>query len=184
VEDGRSLPHEPWSGWRIWRIGGGRNNLLYRATGPAGDLAVKFVVDDGRDRAGHEYRALQVLRQAGLDVAPEPLLLARRLACRHRRQVRTLCGVGGKPHNLGEMRLEQELHDVLLGRWGCPVVLAVACSRVTRASGSLCGLGTLRPDLGQEAMERSRIQTAFERYPASIKILAPGRSSWQWPQPT
>ncbi len=66
-----------WSGWRIRRIGGGRNNLLYRATGPAGDLAVKFTVDDGRDRAGHEDCALRALRRAGLDVAPPPVLLDR-----------------------------------------------------------------------------------------------------------
>ena len=65
------------SGWRIRRIDGGRNNLLYRATGPAGDLAVKFTREDGRDRAGHEYQALSALQRAGLDVAPRPLLLDR-----------------------------------------------------------------------------------------------------------
>lgn len=65
------------AGWRIRRIDGGRNNLLYRATGPAGDVAVKFTRDDGRDRAGHEYMALIALRRTGLDVAPRALLLDR-----------------------------------------------------------------------------------------------------------
>ena len=63
--------------WRIRRVDGGRNNLLYRATGPAGDVVVKFAREDGRDRAGHEYQALTALRRAGLDLAPRPLLLDR-----------------------------------------------------------------------------------------------------------
>ncbi|MBN1660712.1 MAG: aminoglycoside phosphotransferase family protein [Anaerolineae bacterium] len=71
VEDGQ------WHGWEIRRIGGGRNNLLYRATTMGCDMACKFTMDDGRDRAGREFNALTVLRQAGLDVAPEPIFLDR-----------------------------------------------------------------------------------------------------------
>jgi thiamine kinase-like enzyme len=66
-----------WEGWRITRIAGGRNNLVYRARGSGGDLAIKFAVPDECDRAGREYGALTVLRQAGLSVAPEPVLLDR-----------------------------------------------------------------------------------------------------------
>ncbi len=66
-----------WDGWRITRIHGGLNNLLYRATGHSLDLAVKFTIRDGRDRAGREYNALLALQQAGLPVAPEPILLER-----------------------------------------------------------------------------------------------------------
>lgn len=70
-EDGR------WRDWQVTPIAGGRNNLLYRATSPDADLAVKFTVRDERDRAGREYSALAALREAGLSIAPEPILLDR-----------------------------------------------------------------------------------------------------------
>lgn len=82
LDSGRPARDGEWSGWQIRRVGGGRNNLLYRATGPGGDLAVKFTRQDGRDRAGHEYHGLMALRRAGLDVAPVPLLLDRTAYCR------------------------------------------------------------------------------------------------------
>ena len=66
-----------WRGWRFARVGGGQNNLLYRASGPRGDLAVKFTMRDWRDRAGREYDALLALHRAGLSVAPQPVLLDR-----------------------------------------------------------------------------------------------------------
>ncbi len=66
-----------WREWRITLIPGGQNNLLYRATSPDADLAVKFTVRDERDRAGREYGALAALRAAGLALAPEPILLDR-----------------------------------------------------------------------------------------------------------
>jgi len=59
------------------RITDGRNNLIYRAAGRPGYLAIKFTVHDERDRAGREYGALTALRQAGLSIAPEPILLDR-----------------------------------------------------------------------------------------------------------
>ncbi|MFO7696638.1 MAG: aminoglycoside phosphotransferase family protein, partial [Anaerolineae bacterium] len=79
------IAHEPsaceeWQAWQICRIDGGWCNLLYRATrtlDPAADLAVKFTMRDDRDRAGREYHALCALHQAGLDIAPQPLLLDR-----------------------------------------------------------------------------------------------------------
>lgn len=40
-----------WRDWQITRITDGRNNLVYRASGPRGDLALKFTVRDERDRA-------------------------------------------------------------------------------------------------------------------------------------
>jgi aminoglycoside phosphotransferase (APT) family kinase protein len=66
-----------WQSWRIQRIEGGQNNLLYHADGPGGDLAVKFTIRDRRDRAGREYVALRALRAAGLAIAPDPVLLDR-----------------------------------------------------------------------------------------------------------
>lgn len=67
-----------WRQWHIARIGGGANNLLYRATGDARDLAVKWTIRDERDRAGRELLALLALRGAGLAVAPEPIYLERK----------------------------------------------------------------------------------------------------------
>jgi thiamine kinase-like enzyme len=65
------------SGWKVTRIEGGANNLLYRAAREREDLAVKFCIRDERDRAGREFSTLTALREAGLDLAPEPLLLDR-----------------------------------------------------------------------------------------------------------
>ncbi len=63
-----------WHEWRLQLIGGGANNMLFRATSSAADLAVKFTIRDGRRRAWREYRALAALQQAGLELAPQPLL--------------------------------------------------------------------------------------------------------------
>jgi aminoglycoside phosphotransferase (APT) family kinase protein len=71
---GEDQPDGRWQDWQIRRIGGGRNNLLYRATGPQGDLVCKFTVLDGKDRTGREYGALVALREAGLRIAPAPIL--------------------------------------------------------------------------------------------------------------
>jgi hypothetical protein len=61
--------------WRVMRIGGSANNILYRATSGEADLAVKFTIRDARRRARREYHALIALREVGLDVAPRPILL-------------------------------------------------------------------------------------------------------------
>jgi aminoglycoside phosphotransferase (APT) family kinase protein len=79
---GEQPAFQEWRGWRITRIGGGWCNLLYRAiaadsSGVSCDVAVKFTMRDGRDRAGHEFGALRALREAGLDLAPRALLLDR-----------------------------------------------------------------------------------------------------------
>jgi aminoglycoside phosphotransferase (APT) family kinase protein len=71
--EGRSPVH--WNDWRIERINGGRNNLLFHVLGEHGDFAVKFTMRDDRDRAGGEYRALLALSRAGLDLAPLPIFL-------------------------------------------------------------------------------------------------------------
>jgi aminoglycoside phosphotransferase (APT) family kinase protein len=71
-------PADRWQSWRITRVAGGANNLLYRVTGPAGDLAVKFTIRDARDRAAREYAALNALCQVGKPhLAPAPVLLER-----------------------------------------------------------------------------------------------------------
>ena len=59
--------------WQITRVAGAGNNLLFRATSTAHDLAIKFTIRDARDRAGREYAALLALQQAGLGIAPLPL---------------------------------------------------------------------------------------------------------------
>ncbi|MCB0114381.1 MAG: aminoglycoside phosphotransferase family protein [Caldilineaceae bacterium] len=89
-------PSAPWTwqGWQIHRVGGGMNNRLYCArpfasgfasvpgtnvsgSDPNASLAVKFTMNDGRDRAGREWNALHVLAEAGLSIAPRPILLDR-----------------------------------------------------------------------------------------------------------
>ncbi len=72
-----TLADHAWDGWRITRVTGGWNNLLYRATNAEHDLAIKFTIRDARDRAGREFAALTALRAAGLDLAPAPVLLER-----------------------------------------------------------------------------------------------------------
>ena len=66
-----------WDIWKIANIDGGRNNRLYRASCTLGDVVVKFTIRDARDRAGREFNALTALRQAGLHIAPAPVLLDR-----------------------------------------------------------------------------------------------------------
>lgn len=68
-------PSGKWQGWAIARVTGGANSLLFRATGPLGDLAVKFTMRDERRRAVREYGALLALQRAGLAVAPRPVFL-------------------------------------------------------------------------------------------------------------
>ena len=63
--------------WRFARANGGANNLVYRIAGADGTFAVKFCVQDERDRAGREYAALARLRELGERLAPEPVLLER-----------------------------------------------------------------------------------------------------------
>ena len=70
-------PDGQYQNWHITRITGGWNNLLYRATNSLSDLAIKFTVRDRRHRADREYSALSALHQAGLSIAPKPVLLDR-----------------------------------------------------------------------------------------------------------
>lgn len=62
-----------YRGWRIIPVSQGRNNRLSRATSDIHDTAVKFMIRDERGRAQREYRALQVLHDADLAIAPAPL---------------------------------------------------------------------------------------------------------------
>ncbi len=66
-----------WKGWRIEAISGGMNNRIFRATADGLSWAVKFTRQDGRDRAGREWHTLNVLQNAGLSIAPVPVLLER-----------------------------------------------------------------------------------------------------------
>jgi aminoglycoside phosphotransferase (APT) family kinase protein len=72
---GQPRGRETWGDWQISPVPGGANNLLYRACGPPGELAVKFTLRDRRKRAEREYSALLALHQAGSVLAPRPVLL-------------------------------------------------------------------------------------------------------------
>src|SRR3954469_9309531 len=76
---GRSaLPADgAWREWRITRVAGAGNNLLFRATSSTHDLAIKFTIRDARDRAGREYTSLLAPQRGGLPIAPAPLWLDR-----------------------------------------------------------------------------------------------------------
>ena len=63
--------------WKAVRVPRGRNNVVYQARAGMLAVAVKFSARDARDRAGREHRALLLLAEAGLDVAPAPLGLIR-----------------------------------------------------------------------------------------------------------
>jgi len=63
-----------WQDWRITRLSGGLNNLLFRARRESDDVVVKFTIRDERNRAEREFRALLALEEAGLQIAPRPLL--------------------------------------------------------------------------------------------------------------
>lgn len=64
-----------WRAWTIEPILGGLNNLVYYASHPCGDFAVKFTRRDERQRASREYHTLLALQQAGLHLAPVPYAL-------------------------------------------------------------------------------------------------------------
>ena len=65
------------NGWRIMRIGGGLNGLVYCAEREKGaPLAVKICQRDERNRAGREYASMRAMNEAGFTVAPKVLYLA------------------------------------------------------------------------------------------------------------
>jgi len=57
------------------RAYGGVNNAMYRVFAGGQSYAAKLCAPDERRRAAHEYAALRLVQEAGLDIAPEPLLL-------------------------------------------------------------------------------------------------------------
>ncbi|HRQ39845.1 MAG TPA: phosphotransferase [Chloroflexota bacterium] len=74
----QAQPDEPqhWQDWLIKPIWGGQNNLLYHARRDEAAFAVKFTRMDERRRASREFHTLWALKEAGLALAPVPLLLA------------------------------------------------------------------------------------------------------------
>ncbi|MDQ6693059.1 MAG: aminoglycoside phosphotransferase family protein [Chloroflexota bacterium] len=70
-------PEHEWQGWLIKPVGGFHTHPVFHARCHESALAVKFVASGSRDGAGREYESLLVLQKAGLDIAPEPLLLDR-----------------------------------------------------------------------------------------------------------
>ena len=66
-----------WQDWAIDSLFGGMNGRVFRASGSAGDVAVKFTVRDKRDRAGREWAALTIMAEKSASLAPKPLLLDR-----------------------------------------------------------------------------------------------------------
>jgi thiamine kinase-like enzyme len=64
-------------GWKLSRIGGGMNGLVYRAERENGrPLAVKICQRDERHRARREYAAMTAMNAAGLDICPQQIYFA------------------------------------------------------------------------------------------------------------
>ena len=74
LDNGSEQADQCWQGWKITRLSGGLNNLLFHARGSSDDLVIKFTIRDERNRAEREFRALSALEEAGLQIAPRPLL--------------------------------------------------------------------------------------------------------------
>jgi hypothetical protein len=72
---GSTQPAGCYGQWQVTPVTGGANNRLFHARGLAGDLAIKFTLRDRRMRANREHAALQALDQAGLRIAPRPIML-------------------------------------------------------------------------------------------------------------
>ena len=70
-----SQPAHEWEGWQIERVAGGSNGLVYHVRQGNEAYAIKFAMRDQRQRAKREFQALTALHQAGLDLAPQPVLL-------------------------------------------------------------------------------------------------------------
>jgi aminoglycoside phosphotransferase (APT) family kinase protein len=67
--------HGHGDNFTIQRIYGGANNALYKIETDQETFACKLCVEDDRSRAAREFRVMRTLRAAGLNIAPEPILL-------------------------------------------------------------------------------------------------------------
>ena len=59
-------------GLAVRRVTGGNNNALYRVEADRQAYGCKLCVADEAHRAAREYRVLNLLCTAGLDIAPDP----------------------------------------------------------------------------------------------------------------
>ena len=71
---GDNLTDEQWNDWHISQVHSGTQNLLYRTTNVQDDFAVKFIKPTNH-RAWREYGSLLALDQAGLSIAPKPVMI-------------------------------------------------------------------------------------------------------------
>ena len=65
---------QEWHGWHIRPVPSG-NNLLFRTTCPAADLAVKLMIRDERNRAQRELASLTLIDRLDAEIGPRPVLL-------------------------------------------------------------------------------------------------------------
>jgi aminoglycoside phosphotransferase (APT) family kinase protein len=168
-------PQSPatWRGWIITPITGGANNLLYRVSSEAGDYAVKFMLRDARDRAGREAAALQVLHQAGLQIAPRLVLLERD---RYAQPVVVQTWLAGQvlsetPQSDGDWR-------ALLDHYRAIHSVTPAHTRVALAAGFLnVSSGTA----GQVLVRTHAAQLPPDAWPASLRRTVAWLDAWSPP---
>ena len=145
------------------------------------DLVVKFAIPDGRDRAGREFGALSPLRQAGLCIAPRPVLLDRdayELPVVVQTYLPGEVSVAPPPDDEEWLRLLEHLlaaQSVTPDRASVALPLALAAARERRAS-SATRVGTGAAATG-EARPYS-LRALLERLEAAVLPVwpAPGQA--------
>ena len=166
-----------WREWRIARVAGAGNNLLFRATSATRDLAIKFTIRDQRDRAGREYAALLALQQAKLAIAAEPLWLDRD---RYTQPVVVQSWLEGA------VLAAPPVHD---DEWRCLLDHYLAIHTLTPASGIALAPAVLNMTSAKDGLDRIRQQLAYlpqAEQPASLRELVQNVEAAplpSWPAP-
>ena len=75
-DDSGQQQRSEWRDWQIDPVSGGHNNRLLRAShAELGTFAIKITLRDERNRARREFQTLELLQNAGVNIAPKPLFL-------------------------------------------------------------------------------------------------------------
>lgn len=165
-----------WGSWAIQPIAGGANNRLYRATGEAADLAVKWTVRDERDRAGREYTALALLEHAGARLAPRAVALERD---RYRQPVVVQTWLDGEVLS-GPPQRDDEWHALLAHLAAAHRATAGSLSQFLPAAVTTAASGAE----GEALVAQHLARLPAETRPAPLRRLLARFESWApptWP---
>ncbi|HEX2033900.1 MAG TPA: aminoglycoside phosphotransferase family protein [Chloroflexota bacterium] len=140
AEDGERLAH---AGWQA--LGGGSNNGVYAFRHEGQPLVLKCFRVDERDRAGREWRALELLQARGGTFHPRPVAYAPH----HTGPVVVMARIAGRPVR-GQPLSPAQLHAL--------VELRRACYAITPSTTAVA----LPPVVGNVAKETARLEAARE----------------------